>query len=271
MNVIDFPRPASATFVDAGWLLASAGLLVTGSPRREDLWCNYGALLQSLSSYVEQHSRGMRLLRTYWYDGAVGGVPTTDHKRIAGLPYVTVQLGRMSSDRQQKGVDSKIYRDLMKLARERAVARVYLIAGDEDLRIGVTEAKEMGVQVVLLGMPVEDGQNQSVHLVRECDEYVTLPTEVWREHFARREEGQEPDDEKVALARRLGRDFARDWAGRVSGEEAKKMLGAFPTVPSDLDVELVTFAERDLGSLRQRPDLKQELRGTFWFELREST
>jgi uncharacterized LabA/DUF88 family protein len=271
MNLAEFPRPAAATFVDAGWLLASAGLLVNGSPRREDLWCNYGALLPALGRYVEQHSEGMRLLRTYWYDGAVGGVATTDHKRIAGLPYVTVQLGRLSSDRQQKGVDSKIYRDLMKLARERAVARVYLVAGDEDLRIGVTEAKEMGVQVVLLGMPVEDGQNQSALLVRECDEYVSLPAEVWREHFARREDAEEPDDENVALARRIGRSFAREWVDRVSGEEAKKMLGAFPTVPSDLDIELVTFAERDLGSLRQRPDLKQELRGSFWFELREAT
>jgi hypothetical protein len=263
--------PVAAILVDAGWLLAAAGLLVVGSPRREDLRCDYAALLGALSRYVGEHSAGMRQLRTYWYDGAPGSVESHEHKRIAALPYVTVRLGRLTSDRGQKGVDFLIYRDLLKLANERAVGRVYLIAGDEDLREGVGEAKELGVQVVLLGMPVQEGQNQSARLVRECDEYVPLPFDSWREYFGPRDADSADDDELVATARRVGRDFARTWVQRVSGDEAKKMLGAFPTLPPDLDVELLTFAERDLGSLRQRPDLKQELRGSFWFELREAT
>ena len=261
--------PAAAVFVDAGWLLAAAGMLVLGSPRREELSCNYSELIQSLSEQVERHSGGMRRLRTYWYDGAVGGLPTWEHNRLAALPYVTVRLGRLSRDKQQKGVDVLIYRDLMKLARERAMARAYLLSGDEDLREGVAEAKELGVQVVLLGMPIEEGQNQSALLVRECDEYVLLPGDLWKQHFTRRGPDAQDDGEDVAVARSLGAAFARRWAREVSALRVQEVLDGFPTLPQQLDIELIVFAEGEMGSLRQRPDLKQEMRGNFWFALRK--
>jgi uncharacterized LabA/DUF88 family protein len=255
--------------VDAGWLLAAAGLLVLGSPRREDLACDYRGLLESLGDHVDGHSTGMRRLRTYWYDAAVGGLPTHEHNRIAAFPYVTVRLGRLSRARQQKGVDFLIYRDMMKLAHERAISRAYLLTGDEDLREGVVEAKEVGVQVVLLGMPIEEGQNQSARLVRDCDEYVVLPSDLWKRHFHRRDPDAEPDDETLANARRLGETFARRWAKLTAREEVEEVLAAFPHLPQRLDIELIVFAENELGSLRQRPDLKQEVRGTFWFALRD--
>ena len=262
--------PAVGVFVDAGWLLAAAGLLLLGSARRDELACDYGSLVETLSDHVDRHSTGMRRLRTYWYDAAVGGVPNHDHNRIASFPYVTVRLGRLNRNRQQKGVDVLIYRDLMKLAQERAISRAYLVAGDEDLRQGVVEAKELGVQVVLLGMPIEEGQNQSVRLVRECDEYIVLPSEVWSEHFRRRDPDEVPDHEEVAAARRIGEAFARRWAEQATEAEVEKILEGFPHLPQQLDVELIVFAESELalGSLRQRPDLKQEARGTFWFVLR---
>jgi uncharacterized LabA/DUF88 family protein len=261
--------PAAAVFVDAGWLLAAAGLLVLGSARRDELSCNYPDLMESLSDHVERHSGGMRRLRTYWYDGAVGGLPTWEHNRLAGLPYVTVRLGRLSRDKQQKGVDVLIYRDLMRLARERAIARAYLLSGDEDLREGVAEAKEFGVQVILLGMPIEEGQNQSAMLVRECDEYVLLPGEMWKQHFTRRSPDALDGEEDVAVARSLGEAFARRWAREVSALRVQEVLDGFPTLPQQLDIELIVFAEGEMGSLRQRPDLKQEMRGNFWYALRK--
>ena len=262
--------PAAAVFVDAGWLLAAAGLLVAGSPRRDELSCDYAGLIQSLAAHVDRHSAGMRRLRTYWYDAAVGGVPAHDHNRIAAYPYVTVRLGRLNRSRQQKGVDFLIYRDMMKLANERAISRAYLLAGDEDLREGVVEAKDVGIQVVLLGMPVEEGQNQSARLVRDCDEYVVLPSDVWRRHFGRRDPSEELDDEALAAARRLGETFARRWVRLTPRDQVGDVLAGFPNLPQRLDIELLVFAENTLGSLRQRPDLKQEVRGTFWFALREA-
>ena len=230
--------------------------------------CDYGGLVASLASHVDEHSAGMRRLRTYWYDAAVGGVPSYEHNRIAGFPYVTLRLGRLSRNGQQKGVDVLIYRDLMTLARERAISRAYLVAGDEDLREGVVEAQEVGVQVVLLGMPVEDGHNQSARLVRDCDEYHVVPGEVWRRHFRRRDPEEGEDEESVAVARRLGEDFARRWAAAEPGSAVEAMLEAFPTLPHRVDIDLIVFAEAELGSLRQRPDLKQEIRGSFWSTLR---
>ncbi|HVE67395.1 MAG TPA: NYN domain-containing protein [Solirubrobacteraceae bacterium] len=262
--------PATAVFVDAGWLLAAAGLATVGARRREEVACDYGGLLESLTAHVDRHSAGMRLLRTYWYDAAVGGVPSHEHNRIAAYPYVNLRLGRLSRNGQQKGVDVLIYRDLMKLARERVISRAYLIAGDEDLRQGVVEAKEVGVQVVLLGMPIEEGQNQSVRLVRDSDEYAVLPSDVWEGHFRRRDPDEPSDDEAVALARRLGDGFARRWAGSAPADDVGATLDAFPKLPQPLDLDLIVFAETELGSLRGRPDLKQEVRGAFWSALRQA-
>lgn len=262
--------PATAVFVDAGWLLAAAGQAAIGASRREEVACDYGGLVASLTAHVDRHSAGMRLLRTYWYDAAVGGLPSHEHNRIAAFPYVTLRLGRLSRNGQQKGVDVLIYRDLMKLSQERVISRAYLVAGDEDLRQGVVEAKEVGVQVVLLGMPVEEGHNQSVRLVRDSDEYAVLPNDVWEAHFRRRDPGEATDDDAVAAARRLGEGFARRWAGAAAADELDATLDAFPTLPQRLDIDLIVFAEAELGSLRRRPDLKQEVRGAFWSALRQA-
>jgi uncharacterized LabA/DUF88 family protein len=257
-------------FVDAGFLLAAAALEVLGTPGRDELSCDYRALIDGIVGCVDQHSGELPRLRTYWYDAAPDGMPTYEHERIAGFPYVKVRLGRLNRARQQKGVDVLIYQDLLTLARERAVSRAYLVAGDEDLREGVVEAQKVGVQVVLLGMPVERGHNQSARLVRECDEYLILPRETWEPHFSRRTgEDEEATPEDVATARKVGALFARGWAQRTAPEEIRAVLNKFPDLPRPLDIELLLAAEEQLGSLRGRKDLKSELRGTFWLALNE--
>jgi uncharacterized LabA/DUF88 family protein len=261
----------TAVFVDAGWLLAAAALDVLGTPYRDELACDYRGLVAGLTDAVERHSEGAARLRTYWYDAAPGGTPTYEHDRIAGFPYLKVRLGRLNKARQQKGVDVLIYHDLLTLARERAITRAYLVAGDEDLREGVAEAQKIGIQVVLLGMPIERGHNQSARLVRECDEYLILPRESWRPHCSRRsaDEAPEVQHDDVVTARTVGAVFAREWAERSAAEEVREVLDSFPTLPQQLDIELLLAAEEELGSLRGRPDLKSELRGTFWFALKE--
>ena len=81
------------------------------------------------------------VLRTYWYDGAKDGIPTTEQQRIAALANVKLRLGRLNTNNQQKGVDALIYRDLMTLASERAVTDAFLVSGDEDLREGVKASR----------------------------------------------------------------------------------------------------------------------------------
>jgi uncharacterized LabA/DUF88 family protein len=260
----------TAIFVDAGWLLAAAALEVIGSATRDQLACDYSSLIASLSAQVDEHSGGAPRLRTYWYDAAPGGAAGYEHDRIAALPYVQVRLGRLSRSGHQKGVDVLIYNDVLALARERAIRRAYLVAGDEDLAEGVAQAQQLGIQVVLLGMPSSEGHNQSPRLVRQCDESVMLARQTWEPHFSRRTSeftGTEPQE--VATARRLGAEFARDWCSRTPVEQVHEVLEGFPTLPQALDIELLRFAEEEMGSLRRSPDLKKEMRATFWFAVNQ--
>jgi hypothetical protein len=155
----------------------------------------------------------------------------------------------------------------MKLARERAIARAYLLAGDEDLREGVVEAKELGVQAVLLGMPIEDGQNQSARLVRECDECVALASETWKQHFARRDPDAQPDEGDVAAARGLGEAFARRWQRRTPRGGCERCSRGFPPCPS-CSMWNSSCSRRAKWARCASDPIKQELRASFWFALK---
>ncbi len=143
-----------------------------GVKRRDRLACDYGNLIADLRVLAEQTS-GLRLLRCYWYDAARDALPSLDQLEIGELESVKLRLGRLSGGKQ-KGVDSLLVRDLMTLARERAVATAILLAGDEDLREGVVAAQDMGVRVVLIGIEPAGRPNQAGTLAREADERVML-------------------------------------------------------------------------------------------------
>jgi hypothetical protein len=87
----------SAIFIDAGYLLAAGGLICCGVKDRTRFTCNHQQLTEDLAAWASTHSGGMASLRTYWYDGAKNAVPTAEHERIGGLPYVKVRLGRIHS------------------------------------------------------------------------------------------------------------------------------------------------------------------------------
>jgi len=69
----------------------------------------------------------------------------------------------------------------MTLARERAISAAFLLSGDEDLREGMIAAQEMGVSVCVLGVPTAASgyHNQADSLIREADQHIVLPTEVF--------------------------------------------------------------------------------------------
>lgn len=107
------------------------------------------------------------MLRIYWYDGTTGR-PTRQQVELAELPNVKVRLGFVNSFKQQKGVDSLIVTDMVTLAQNRTMSSCILLAGDEDLRVGVQLTQMQGVRVHLLGIrPARESQSNLLR--READ------------------------------------------------------------------------------------------------------
>ncbi|MGH2845045.1 MAG: hypothetical protein ACRDL0_03310 [Thermoleophilaceae bacterium] len=59
--------------------------------------------------------------------------------------------------------------------------------------------------------------------------------------------------------------------GGVEATEIRDLLSQFPRIPSELDLALLVEGEKTLGSLRERQDLKHEIRGAFWATVKEGS
>lgn len=273
-----------ALFIDAGHLLAEGGSLCCNTKKRSGIDCNFRGLVEELAKLCESHC-GLPMLRTYWYDAARDAVPTPEQLLIARLPRTKLRLGRLSGGKQ-KGVDSLIVRDLMTLARERAVATAFLLGGDDDLREGVLAAQEMGVAVTILGIPttLAGTANQAETLLQEADEHIMLATALLARFLTAR--GSAParpmtapppspvsslpvapmDSAAVTAA---AKDFAESWYAEAAGEEVDELLASAPVVPKPLDIRLLRHIEATVGgSLRDRDDLKKDARAAFWEKIK---
>lgn len=259
-----------AVFVDAGHLLAEGGKLCCSTFARKSVCCDYPRLIEALMQFASDRCR-LPILRIYWYDAAPDGLPTQDQLAIGELNKVKLRLGRLIGGKQ-KGVDSLIVRDLMTLARERAVTTVFLLGGDEDLREGVVAAQEMGVEIVVIGIPTVGPGNQARSLIREADEHTMLETAFLSPFFSLRQSGAagltsnkaHQDGESARLS---GRSFALDWARRATPDEVRRLLDQAPIIPYQLDVQLLLAAEEVLGPLQGQQDLKKDLLAGFWSAL----
>jgi hypothetical protein len=288
-----------AIFVDVGYVIAAVGELVAGSTDRAAVTCDYYLFVRELHERVAVES-GLPLLRTYWYDASLSGTPEFDQEKVADLPGVRLRLGRLVRG-EQKGVDSRLVRDLIVLARDRALVEAYLVAGDEDLAEGVQEAQDAGVRVVLLGVP---GLNQSKLLQQQVDKAEVYEEDWWRHYFSSKvipvptngsgkpvpaaitgpvnpvmQAAMEKaggaaliaeTTEYTVKARAAGAAFAREFREKISPPELRRYqqtTGWY--VPVEVDPELLRFADRQLeGRLWERPELKYEVRNGFWEELR---
>lgn len=254
----------SGLFVDAAYVLAQAGRLLVGTSRRHQMQCDfegiYRAILEAAGRATDQP-----LLRTYWYDAAPNAQPTPEQRVIAAIPRVKLRLGRLT-DTGQKGVDSKITRDLMVLARERAIDTAILVTGDDDLREAVLDIQDLGLQVVLVGIA---GYlfDQSEELVNAADEHLLLDLRELAPHFSGGVSGLFPrveldggaTPEAVALA------CAEAWWTSGQGRELHRQVAVLPRVslPREVDHELLRHAAFHLGHLAGRDDLKARLRSAF--------
>jgi uncharacterized LabA/DUF88 family protein len=162
-----------ALFVDAAYLYAAGGQLCHGTKTRSRLVLNFQVAVDDLRALCEGKC-SMKPLRTYWYDAATDAQPTASHIAAASVEGVQVRLGRLTPG-GQKGVDSRIVRDLIVLSHHRAISEAFLLSGDDDLREGVSEAQDVGVRVSLIGVaPLRGFQNQAPTLVRAADATIVL-------------------------------------------------------------------------------------------------
>jgi uncharacterized LabA/DUF88 family protein len=180
----------AAVFVDAGYLFSGGSdVLFGGSQRRESLRLLEpdGLIAEIISQAATAlDDPALRVLRTYWYDGARNGVPAPEQVAIGSLPKVKLRLGRVTGS-GQKGVDGLIIIDLLNLSTHRAVDIAILFSGDEDLREAALFAQTHGVTVVLIGLPPTQRQRQSTLLIRESDHHVVLAPAVMSRHLERLE------------------------------------------------------------------------------------
>lgn len=252
-----------AILIDAAHLLAEAGKLVAGTKNRALLQCDYSGMLAEMANMVEDDA-DLPVLRTYWYDAAPDAVPTFEQLRIADLAGVKLRLGRLSRG-AQKGVDALLYRDMTTLARERAVANMYILGGDDDLLDGMLAAQDLGVQVTVLGVEAVGGRNQSGTLIREADDHIVLNKDFWEKWIALAPEAPEVEMPDLAQdGEAAGEQFARAWVARSSQEELMELAQMAPRIPKELDVQLLITTQRLLDESQLDRDTKYAARAGFW-------
>lgn len=162
--------PRYALFVDAGYLVAQAAKLLSAeanAPGRIRL--DHPTLVPFFRKWGEQiFGEDAELLRVYWYDASQGGGANPAQVSMAVQPGLKLRLGTLNIRGQQKGVDTLLVHDLTTLARNRAIADAVVLSGDDDLRLGVVLAQELGVRVHLMGVS-PSGRNTSLGLRMEAD------------------------------------------------------------------------------------------------------
>jgi len=183
----------TALFIDAGFLLASAGKQVAGTTYRDAIAVDFPALIEGLGALTRSaRGAGDETHRVLWYDAAYNGIPTDEQKSIALLPDVKVRLGRIAYSGEQKGVDLRIALDLISTARAGIVKIAYLLSGDDDLTEAVEEAQSLGMKVVLVAPEMKEHRlgvaNVAERLAMEADRILPLPLELLRESVSKAKE-----------------------------------------------------------------------------------
>lgn len=262
-----------AVFVDAGYFFASASELLFGAPlRRGEMRLANAEFAQYLAQSAEAIA-GCPLLRIYWYDGTNSG-PTAAHLAMAYLDNVKLRLGFVNQSGEQKGVDGLIFSDLTNLARNRAISDAMLLAGDEDLRVGVQQAQEHGIRVHLLGVePRDPAGNQSAALQRESDTRRQLDAGTLGQFLFRREYASavavpagagEPSNEDTAHNLARMQELAGEYAATLDAGQRELIL-SLPErtpLPHELDRELLLRASELLGRKLEETE-KRTLRGAL--------
>jgi hypothetical protein len=286
-----------AVFVDAGWFLSEAAQALTGRGVRSDVTCRYPDLMPALAGLAVQHT-GLPLLRIYWYDAALDGIPNGTHQDIGGLPDVKLRLGRISHP-EQKGVDARLLLDLTTLAREHAIASALVLSGDEGIREGIAVAQSLGVRVTLGAVALPEGRpSLAATLIHEADDQLLIEADFLRRsvHVAAAAGEAAPapgalapvvhlpgQGAQVAVARpavaavgavaapeetptprEFGFRFGAAHADQLTSDDLRALQREAPMIPSDVAAQLFRDAEQVFGPIRGRPEIRRELKAGYW-------
>lgn len=253
----------TAVFIDAGYLFAAGSQLIANEnlPRAQ-LNLDYDAILERLA-HLTTELTGLPLLRIYWYDGTATG-PTPQQLALAYRPNVKLRLGFVNQHGVQKGVDSLAITDLINLARNRAMADVLLMTGDEDIRVGVQHAQEFGVRVHLLGISPAR-QNQSGLLVQEADSTHELSLADVQTFLSRAQPPLSTQPATSATAATTLEAAAERIASEFESEEIEAVLKDSVTgsLPSHVDRRLLVAGSQALGGMPLLPEQKRRVRTAF--------
>ena len=269
-----------AVFVDAGYLFAQGSAALAGRKRpRGELALDTPRIIAELRSLASDKAPECKLLRIYWYDGAVGGAQlTTNQAQLAELDDVKLRLGFVNSAGEQKGVDSLIVTDLIELARLNSIAEAVLLSGDEDVRVGVQIAQNYGVRVHLLGIVPSRG-SQSHQLIREADTCTEWQAETIASFLSLRTINPTPlealERPQTAVAPVSSSEGLRDlemiersvqtFVTALSAADIQGILAYWKTergIPADFDRKLLPSCRAALGR-NLEPDETKHMRSCF--------
>ena len=280
-------------FVDAGYLFKQgAGAVLGAKLGRRDVKLDAHGFVSGLAAWLCSAHPDEELLRTYWYDGALRGVPGTEQLDVAALPFVKMRLGRINSAGQQKGVDTLMVRDLMVLSQERSIQRAVVLSGDEDLREGIEYAQDRGVKVAVVGIDAGGDRSQSPELVREADEALILPADILGKALTRAgpvatappadparpnpppHAGSPPDAERSLGSNPFAAHavtFTRAWLAKAPASALANLVAVRPAIPRDIDAQMLRFAVEQSGARTIGEGDRRAMRAAFWLVLTTDT
>lgn len=256
----------TAIFVDAGYLFAQGSLLIAGKKlsRSETALDEVKAL--AFLEAIAAAATGLPLLRTYWYDGT-DSRPSRVHVSLAKRANVKMRLGIVNAFGEQKGVDSLIVTDLINLSRNRAMSDAVLLTGDEDIRVGVQHAQELGVRVHLVGLE-DAANNQSKLLRQEADTLREISKSEVHGFLSQLPLATPAPAAPIASAAANTPTSLQDavvhFAAALSQDDVDRVVND-PTghVPSDLDSQLLRAGAAAIQARSLAEQEKRELRRAF--------
>lgn len=166
--------PSAMAFIDAGYLKRqTVRLLKIGGSVILD-----GAGIATWAAQALKASGPSRFLRAYVYDGeyehdhSCYAAQRAQFDALASAASIRLQLGHIvdgASGARQKGVDTRLVLDLVRLAGLSAFDTAILVAGDRDFELAVKVVADDYARRVVLFTP--DKNSVSKELVQVCDEH----------------------------------------------------------------------------------------------------
>lgn len=158
-------------FVDAG---------VLRSQRRGNFRPRGQEVVRWFRDMESSHLVGEKFLRLYWYDGAYEASHDQHPAQmkffhsIERTPGIQLRLGHLverSGHQIQKGVDTLLTLDLVRLAGRSAFSTAILVVNDRDFAGAITAAQDFGVRV-LIATPSQ--QTVAEELTRLADDVIFI-------------------------------------------------------------------------------------------------